>query len=115
VSWTFIAGLAVIALPHAILFHTPLAFPSGRLGTPGSRWLGAAAYLVATVGWWTCMLFQDTTRLSVPANPLMVADKPELCAALARIRLGLVATLVGPPLVGAELPAGDLLHARQHA
>jgi hypothetical protein len=94
VSWTFIAGLAVIALPYAILFHILLAFPSGRLGTPGSRWLAAAAYLVATVGWWTCMLFQDTTRIGVPANPLMVADKPELFATLARIRLGLVATLI---------------------
>ena len=94
VSWTFIAGLAVIALPYAILFHILLAFPSGRLGTPGGRWLAAAAYLVATVGWWTCMVFQDTTRIGVPANPLMVADKPELFATLARIRLGLVAALI---------------------
>ena len=30
-SWPFIAGLALIALPYAILFHILLAFPSGRL------------------------------------------------------------------------------------
>jgi hypothetical protein len=31
--WPFIAGLALIAVPYAILFHILLAFPSGRLGT----------------------------------------------------------------------------------
>ena len=30
-SWPFIAGLLLIALPYAILFHILLAFPSGRL------------------------------------------------------------------------------------
>src|SRR5215210_8903990 len=29
--WTFIAGLLVLALPYAILFHILLAFPTGRL------------------------------------------------------------------------------------
>ena len=94
-SWTFIAGLAVIALPYAILSHILLAFPSGRLGTRGSRTLAAAIYLVATVGWWTCMLFQDTMRLDFPANPLLVADEPDLFSALARIRLAIVAALIG--------------------
>ena len=100
-SWTFIAGLAVIALPYAILFHILLAFPSGRLETRGNRALAAAAYLVATVGWWICMLFQDTTRQGVPANPLMVSDEPELFSTLARFRLAVVAALIA--LLGAVL------------
>jgi signal transduction histidine kinase len=93
-SWPFIAGLALIALPYAILFHILLAFPSGRLATRGNRALAAAAYLTATVAWWGCMLIQDTERLGVPANPLLVADEPDLFSALARIRLGLVAALI---------------------
>ena len=32
-SWTFIGGLALIAVPYALLFHILLAFPSGRLET----------------------------------------------------------------------------------
>ena len=66
----------VIALPHAILFHILLAFPSGRLETRGNWALATTAYLVATVGWWICMLFQDTTRQGLPTNPLMITDDP---------------------------------------
>jgi signal transduction histidine kinase len=94
-SWTFIAGLAVIALPYAILTHILLAFPSGRLETRGSRALAAAVYLVATVGWWTCMLFQNTGRQGFPTNPLMIADEPELFSTLARTRLSIVAAVIG--------------------
>ena len=47
-SWPFIAGLALIALPYAILFHILLAFPSGRLATRGVRALALAAYVTAT-------------------------------------------------------------------
>jgi signal transduction histidine kinase len=93
-SWSFIAGLHLIALPYAILFHILLAFPSGRLETRATRTLAAAAYLVATVGWWTCMLFQNTARQGFPSNPLLVADEPDLFSVLARIRLGLVAALI---------------------
>jgi signal transduction histidine kinase len=94
-SWTFIAGLAVIALPYAILFHILLAFPSGRLAIAGDRRLAVAAYLVATVGWWACMLFQDTARMGLPANPVMIANEPDLFSTLARIRLAAVAALIG--------------------
>ena len=100
-SSTFITGLMLIALPYAILFHILLAFPSGRLETRGSRALATAAYLVATAGWWICMLFQDTTRQGLPANPLMVTDDPELFSALARTRLVFVAALIA--LLGAVL------------
>jgi signal transduction histidine kinase len=98
-SWPFITGLALIALPYAVLFHILLAFPSGRLGTPGNRALAAAAYLLATVAWWGCMVIEDTTRLGVPANPLLLADEPDLFSVLARTRLGIVAALIALLLV----------------
>jgi signal transduction histidine kinase len=51
-------------------------------------------YLVATVGWWGLVLIEDTTRIGVPANPLLIADAPDLFSTLARVRLGVVATLI---------------------
>jgi len=93
-SWPFIAGLLLIAVPYAILFHILLAFPSGRLDGRRDRVLAAAAYLVATMGWWACMVLQDTSRMGFPANPLRLADEPELFATLARVRLGIVAALI---------------------
>ena len=93
-SWPFIAGLHLIAVPYALLFHILLAFPSGRLDTRANRLLVAAAYLIATVGWWVCMLFEDTTRLGLPANPLLVADAPDLFSTMSRVRLGIVAVLI---------------------
>src|SRR5262249_14240771 len=73
--WPFIAGLTLIAVPYAILFHILLAFPSGRLESRGNRLLAGAAYFVGTVGWWACMLLEDTTRIGVPRNPLLIADE----------------------------------------
>jgi signal transduction histidine kinase len=93
-SWPFTAGLLLIALPYAIVFHILLAFPSGRLGARGDRALAAAAYATATLAWWGCMLLSDTTRQGFPANPLLAADEPDLFSALARIRLGVVAALI---------------------
>jgi len=93
-SWPFIAGLLLIALPYAIVFHVLLAFPSGRLETRANRALATASYLTATVAWWSCVLIEDTTRLGVPANPLLVADAPDLFSAAARIRLAVVAALI---------------------
>ena len=93
-SWPFVAGLLLIALPYAVLFHILLAFPDGRLGSRTDRLLVTASYLTATVVWWGCVLIEDTTRLGVPANPLLVADAPDLFSALSRIRLGVVAALI---------------------
>jgi signal transduction histidine kinase len=93
-SWPFIAGLHLIAVPYAILFHILLAFPSGRLATRANRALAAASYLIATVGWWACMLVQDTERLGLPANPLLIADEPGLLSTMARVRLGIVVALI---------------------
>jgi signal transduction histidine kinase len=93
-SWPFISGLVLIAVPYAILFHILLAFPTGRLGTRAGRALATAAYLLATVGWWACMLFQDTASAGLPANPLLLADEPDLFSTMARTRLALVAALI---------------------
>ena len=92
--WPFIAGLALIAVPYAILFHVLLAFPSGRLESRGDRWLVGLAYAVATVGWWVCMVIEDTTRIGVPRNPLLIADHPQLFTTLANSRLIAVAVLI---------------------
>jgi signal transduction histidine kinase len=92
--WPFIAGLHLIAVPYAILYHVLLAFPSGRLETRRDRALVAGSYLTATVGWWVCMLVQDTERLGLPANPLLIADRPGLFSTLARLRLGVVVVLI---------------------
>jgi hypothetical protein len=102
-SWPFIAGLALIALPYAILFHILLAFPSGRIVVRGGRLLAGAAYLTATVAWWGCMLLQDTTRIGVPPNPLLLFDEPDLFQTLADVRLGVVAALIA--LLGVVLAA----------
>jgi signal transduction histidine kinase len=92
--WPFIAGLALIALPYAILFHILLAFPSGRLSTRPDRALAAAMYLTATAFWWACMAVEDTGAFGLPANPLLITDQPELFDVLSRTRLGVVAVLI---------------------
>ena len=92
-SWPFIAGLLLIAVPYAVLFRILLAFPSGRLATRGPG-AGGRDVPGATVGWWSLVLIEDTTRIGVPANPLLIADDPDLFSTLARIRLGVVATLI---------------------
>ena len=92
--WPFIAGLLVIAVPYAILFHILLAFPSGRLGTPGDRALAGASYLMATVGWWACLVIEDTAAFGLPANPLLITAEPDLFDVLSRLRLAIVAVLI---------------------
>jgi signal transduction histidine kinase len=93
-SWPFVAGLIVIAVPYAILFHILLAFPSGRLQKRWEVALAGASYLFATVGWWVCLVVDQTARAGLPANPLLVADRPELFDTLARGRLAIVAVLI---------------------
>ena len=93
-AWPFIGGLVLIAVPYAVLYHVLLAFPSGRLATRGTRALALAAYVVATAGWWACLVLEDTGARGLPPNPLLLADEPGAFSALARIRLGLVIVLV---------------------
>jgi hypothetical protein len=92
--WPFIAGLLLIALPYAILFHILLAFPSGRLRATPDRALAAASYLGATVGWWACLVIEDTSRMGFAENPLLISDQRSLFVALSRGRLAVVAVLI---------------------
>jgi signal transduction histidine kinase len=94
-SWPFTAGLALIAVPYAILFHILLAFPSGRLRTPFDRTLAALMYVTGTVFWWACLVIEDTGAAGLPPNPLLIADQHELFDVLSRVRLGVVALLIG--------------------
>jgi hypothetical protein len=93
-SWSFILGLHLIPLPYAILLHILVAFPTGRLHNRAERVLVGAGYLTATVVWWAVMLIEDTSRLGLPANHLLVADKADLFDTLANARLGLVVVLI---------------------
>ena len=93
-AWSFIVGLHLIPLPYAILLHILVAFPTGRLHGHAERALVAAGYLVATVVWWGVMLVEDTARLGLPANHLLVADEPDLFETLANARLAIVAALI---------------------
>ena len=68
-SWPFIAGLALIALPYAILFHILLAFPSGRLGDAARDRARGASYVTATVFWWACLVIEDTGAFGLPGEP----------------------------------------------
>jgi hypothetical protein len=92
--WPFVTGLALIALPYAILFHILLAFPSGRLGNRPDRVLAGAMYLLATVGWWACLAIENTGAFGLPDNPLLISDQPDLFDVLSRTRLALVAVLI---------------------
>ena len=92
--WPFVTGLALIALPYAILFHILLAFPSGRLGNRRDRALAGAMYALATVVWWACLVIEDTGAFGLPANPLLISDQPDLFDISSRTRLALVAVLI---------------------
>jgi signal transduction histidine kinase len=99
--WSFIFGLHLIALPYAILLHILVAFPTGRLHGRGERALVWAAYATATVVWWALMLIEDTGRVGLPPNHLLVASKPDLFETLANVRLGIVVALIA--LAGAVI------------
>jgi signal transduction histidine kinase len=98
-SWPFIAGLTLIAVPYALLVHILLSFPSGRLLDPLNRAVAGVMWALATVGWWACLVLEDTTQIGVPANPLLLADEPELFVTLTRARSGAVAALIAVVLV----------------
>jgi signal transduction histidine kinase len=102
-SWSFILGLHLIPLPYALLLHILVAFPTGRLHGRGERALVWAAYLTATVVWWALMLIEDTGRVGLPPNHLLVASKPDLFETLANVRLGIVVVLIA--LAGAVIVA----------
>ena len=93
-SWPFIAGLVADRRALRDPVPHPARVPVGPAGERCEPALVGASYAVATVGWWVCMVFEDTTRSALPANPLLIADEPDLFTALARTRLGFVAALI---------------------
>jgi signal transduction histidine kinase len=93
--WPFVFGLSLIAVPYAIVFHILLAFPSGRLRSWPDRALAGAMYLVATLGWWACLVIENTGAFGLPENPLLISDQPDAFSVMSRVRLGIVAVLIG--------------------
>jgi signal transduction histidine kinase len=91
--WIFVIGLLFIALQWAVLYHLLLAFPTGTLQSGFERLLVAVSYLsAAVVHPLQVILFQDTTLIGMPENPLVIAPDPDVSVDLSRFRfaLGLV-------------------------
>jgi signal transduction histidine kinase len=84
--WVFIFGLLFIALQWSLLYHMLLAFPSGNLQSPLERLLVAAMYFSAVVAHPVQVLFQDTTRLGLPENVLLIEADRDLSVTLSRSR-----------------------------
>ena len=76
-SVLFTAGLAVIAIPTAVLEHLVLAFPDGRLHSIWERLLVGAAYLNAVVVQILMLMFMGIGQVGgcpCPHNLLFVRD-----------------------------------------
>ena len=87
--WLYVIGLLFLPLPYAILTHILLAFPTGELTTRSERLVVGLSYLSATVGHWSAVLFQNTTRQGMPPNPFLVSDDVAVVVTLYRVRFGL--------------------------
>ena len=94
-SWVFIFGLLFITSQWALLYHMLLAFPSGTLRNGFERLLVAAMYVNSLVVHPVQVLFQDTTRLGLPDNPLLIAGHPDLSLTLSRTRFWIALVLIG--------------------
>jgi signal transduction histidine kinase len=90
--WVFVFGLLFITSQWALLYHMLLAFPGGTLRSGLERLLVGAMYFSALVAHPVQVLFQDTTRLGHPENPLLVEANRDVAVTLSRSRfwLGLV-------------------------
>jgi signal transduction histidine kinase len=84
--WVFVFGLLFIALQWALLYHMLLAFPGGTLRSRFERLLVGAMYLSAVVVHPVQVLFQDTTRLGHPENPLLVEANRDIALTISRSR-----------------------------
>jgi signal transduction histidine kinase len=84
--WIFIFGLLFITSQWALLYHMLLAFPGGTLQGWLERLLVAAMYFSSLVVHPVQVLFQDTTRLGLPQNPLLVEGQPDLAETISRSR-----------------------------
>jgi signal transduction histidine kinase len=85
-SWVFIFGLLFITSQWALLYHMLLAFPGGRLQSSFELLLVVCTYVSAWVVHPVQVLFQDTSQLGFPANPLLIEGHPDLSADLSRGR-----------------------------
>jgi signal transduction histidine kinase len=93
--WVFIVGLLFITSQWALLYHMLLAFPGGTLRSPFERLLVAGMYFSAWVVHPVQVLFQDTTRLGLPENTLLVDANRDLSVTLSRSRFWLALVLIG--------------------
>jgi hypothetical protein len=105
--WVFIVGLLFITSQWALLYHMLLAFPDGTLHSPLERLLVVAMYISAWVAHPVQVLFQDTTRIGLPENPLLVDANADLSTTLSRARFWVALVLIAalgrdprPPLAG---------------
>jgi signal transduction histidine kinase len=88
--WVFITGLLFITMQWAILYHLLLAFPGGALRSRFERLLVATSYVsAAVIHPFQVVLFQDTARIGLPENPLLISANADLAANLSRFRFGL--------------------------
>jgi signal transduction histidine kinase len=85
-SWVFIFGLLFITSQWALLYHMLLAFPTGSLRSPLERVLVAGMYFSSLVVHPVQVLFQDTSRLGFPENPLLVEANRDLATTISRSR-----------------------------
>jgi signal transduction histidine kinase len=93
--WIFITGLIFITLPYGVLYHMLLAFPSGTLETRLERVLVLGMYASVIVAHPISVLFQDTSRIGLPENPLLVSNEPDLAANISRGRFWVGLVLIG--------------------
>jgi signal transduction histidine kinase len=93
--WVFIFGLLFITSQWALLYHMLLAFPGGALQSRLERVLVAATYFSAWVVHPVQVLFQDTTALALPENPLLIEGNRDLSVTLSRSRFWLALVLLG--------------------
>jgi signal transduction histidine kinase len=92
--WVFLIGLLFITSQWALLYHMLLAFPGGTLRSGFERVLVAAMYFNSLVMHPVQVLFQDTTRLGLPENPLLISDDRDLSVTLSRSRFWFALVLI---------------------
>jgi signal transduction histidine kinase len=93
--WVFVVGLIFITWQWALLYHMLLAFPGGTLQSGLERLLVAGSYFSAWVLHPVQVIFQDTTRLGLPENPLLVDADADLSRTLSRGRFWFALVLLG--------------------
>jgi signal transduction histidine kinase len=92
--WVFVFGLLFITLQWALLYHMLLAFPGGALRGGLERVLVGLMYFSSVVVHPVQVLFQDTTRLGHPENPLLIEANRDLSVTLGRSRAWLALVLL---------------------